>query len=411
MSREKNPLHFKKKSIIIRINIKKGEVFMRKITFLLACVFLLTQVSMAAGVEKSIRVERSGSMIIDININSDGLTSVKKDINGQTYTSLVLDNSAVTFEKGAPELRTVSTFLAVPQGMANVEIAASEYVELENISLIPSKGALTRDVNPEEVPYEFGPAYSKDGWYPSQDKMISNVENFILRDISGLRVEVTPFQYNAKENKLRVYNKLAVKVSSQVSRGMGVRVSGNINSDFEKIYGDVFMNYSSPFQTRDGRINAPDERKNLLIVAHAPFYNAVKPLADWKKKAGYDVELVKYSDVASNANDLKDYFQKKYDNGDLCFVTLVGEYEHIPTLKGKNEGANSDNMYMKLAGNDNIPDAFISRLSAKDVEDVEIMVNKTLEYEINPSAGDWYKKALGIASNEGSPKDYEELMN
>ena len=277
--------------------------------------------------------------------------------------------------------------------MANVEIAASEYVELENISLVPSKGALTRDVNPEEVPYEFGPAYSKDGWYPSQDKMISNVENFILRDISGLRVEVTPFQYNAKENKLRVYNNLTVKVSTPVNRGMGVRVSGNINSDFEKIYGDVFMNYSSPFQTRDGSVNAPDERKNLLIVAHDDFYNAVKPLADWKKKAGYDVELVKYSDVASNANDLKDYFQKKYDNGDLCFITLVGEYEHIPNLKGKNEGANSDNMFVKLAGNDNIPDAFISRLSAKDVEDVEIMVNKTLEYEINPSAGDWYKKA------------------
>ncbi|MCK9226134.1 MAG: C25 family cysteine peptidase, partial [Candidatus Muirbacterium halophilum] len=140
--------------------------------------------------------------------------------------------------------------------------------------------------------------------------------------------------------------------------------------------------------------------------AYDEFYNAAKPLADWKKKSGYDVELVKYSEVASNSNDLKAYFQKKYDNGDLCFVTLVGEYEHIPTMKGKCEGANSDNMYMKLAGDDNIPDAFISRLSAKNIEDVQIQVNKTLEYEINPADGSWATEALGIASNEGNPKDY-----
>ncbi|MCK9226133.1 MAG: hypothetical protein M0Q02_13755, partial [Candidatus Muirbacterium halophilum] len=271
---------------------------MKKLTLLLAVSILFSQFAMAASVTKELNVQR-GSMLIDIAISTDGLTSETVEIDGKTFNKIVLDNSAVTFEKGAPELRTVSAFLAVPQGMANVEIANSEYIEIENVSIIPSKGSLTRDINPEEVPYEFGPVYDKDGWYPSKDKMLSNVENFILRDISGLRVEVTPFQYNAKENKLRVYNNLSIKVTSQVNRGLGVRVSGNISSDFEKIYSDVFMNYSSPFMTRNGEINAPNESKNLLIVAYDEFYNAAKPLADWKKKSGYDVELVKYSEVAS----------------------------------------------------------------------------------------------------------------
>mgnify|MGYP001767847585 CR=1 FL=1 len=50
----------------------------------------------------------------------------------------------------------------------------------------------------------------------------------------------------------------------------------------------------------------------------------------------------------------------------LRFVVLVGDSEQIPTLKGKNEQADSDPCYVKLAGDDNVMDAFISRISAEN---------------------------------------------
>jgi gingipain R/gingipain K len=143
-------------------------------------------------------------------------------------------------------------------------------------------------------------------------------------------------------------------------------------------------------------------------VAYDKFYEASKELAKWKKKAGFDVELVKYQDVAKNREELKKYFQKKFDEGDLTFIILVGDLEHIPALRGTYEGAYSDNMFVKLAGNDNIPDAFISRISVQDEEELKRIIKKTIDYEFFPTENAvWYKQALGIASSQGSPKDYE----
>ncbi|MFA5480185.1 MAG: C25 family cysteine peptidase [Candidatus Muiribacteriota bacterium] len=381
---------------------------MKKITVLLLFMFIFSMFIHAASVQKSVRSMRNGNVILDINIDIESLLSEKITIEDKSYVKLNMENSGVTLVKGEPELRTVSAFLAMPQGSTDVQIISSEFIEVENISIVPSKGSLNRNINPADVPYEFSDVYTKDEWYPAEQNIISNFENFILRDISGIRVEITPFMYNPKQNKLKIFNKLTIGVAVNATRNSSIRVSGNISSDFEKIYSDIFMNYRSPFQTRSGAINAPEEKKNLLIVAYDEFYQEILPLADWKKKTGFEVETVKYSEVANSADSLKNYFQQKYNEGNLCFVTLVGDIEHIPALKGKYEGANSDNMYMKLAGNDNIPDAFISRLSAKNVSDVKKMVKKTLDYEMAVSEStDWYKKALGIASNEGTPTDYE----
>ncbi|MCK5682950.1 hypothetical protein KAJ27_02475, partial [bacterium] len=91
-------------------------------------------------------------------------------------------------------------------------------------------------------------------------------------------------------------------------------------------------------------------------------------------------------------------------------VIFVGDNEFIPCLRGVKENAPSDTMYTKLAGNDNIPDAMISRFSVKTLEEVEYQVYKAIQYEANPFTGDdakWYEIGMGIASSQGSPSDSE----
>ncbi|MFA7576927.1 MAG: C25 family cysteine peptidase [Candidatus Muiribacteriota bacterium] len=388
---------------------------MKKLTLILIFAVLFSVVAPAEwisfsrssekAVSRNLVADRGQEITLDINVPGVWLEDV--DVNGETYKQIRIDGSGLTLVKGEPELLNISAFLAMPfAGQANVEIIDAQYNDLKDIKIVPSKGNLTRDINPADVPYEFSNTYSVDGWYPAIETL-ANAEPFIMRDIAGVRVQITPFQYNAVQETLRVYTKFTVKVSVPATRNSDPRVSANISADYEKLYQETFMNYRSPFATRNG-IVAPQDRDNLLIVAYDDFYNAVKPLADWKKRQGYDVTFVKYGDIASNANELKAYIQNKYNRGEISFITFVGDIEHIPTLRGKYENAHSDNEYVKLAGNDNVPDAFISRLSVKNAAQAAAVAAKTVRYESQPEAGAaWYKSALAIASNEGTPADYE----
>ncbi len=98
------------------------------------------------------------------------------------------------------------------------------------------------------------------------------------------------------------------------------------------------------------------------------------------------------------------------------WIILVGDSDQIPSLSGVNEGATCDPCYTKLEGNDNHPDAAISRISATTGAHVTTQVDKILHYEQQPdtgSAADWYDEAFGVASNDsgGSPsyQDWERM--
>ena len=71
---------------------------MRKLTLLLAVSLLFSQFAMAASVTKEVRMQR-GSMLVDVAVSTDGLTSETVEIDGKTYNKIVLDGAAVTLKK------------------------------------------------------------------------------------------------------------------------------------------------------------------------------------------------------------------------------------------------------------------------------------------------------------------------
>ncbi|MDD2716070.1 MAG: C25 family cysteine peptidase [Candidatus Wallbacteria bacterium] len=342
---------------------------------------------------------------LDVNVPGVFINQVKQ--NGKTYSKLELPESSLTLLKGFPELPKITSFIALPgTSGVNASIVNSDSVIREIDPLVPSKGNLMRDINPDRVEYEFSDIYQTDGWYPKTEEMVSVSAPFKFRDIWGVQLTVIPFQFNPKENKLRIYTKLTVSVNAG-SDFKGVSRIRPDSADFENLYSDVFINYES--QSAKG-CSDPKENKNLLIIAHDSFLDSLKPLKEWKEKLGWKVDLLPVSQAGGSADGIKSFLQKRYDEGNLCFVLLVGDAEQVPTLKGKMEGADSDACYVKLAGNDNVPDAFISRISAETPDQVAYIAAKSINYEQNPATGDaaaWYKQALAIASDQGNPKDYE----
>lgn len=356
-------------------------------------------------------LERSDAAETVIRFSIPGYNAETVHNDQKEFSRISIPGTSVLLKKGFPELPKMTSMVALPGlGKVSARIIQSEFTEMETGVIIPSKGNITRDINPDSLPLEFDSVYEKDEWYPSAQNMLKVSGNFIIRDQAGLRVEIIPVQYNPIQGKIRIYTSVTVSLNTEKAVSRISRLPEN--KDFEWIFENSFINWKRS-ETRS--LQAPEIRKNLLIICHDSFAQAVKPLIDWKKKCGFTVKQV-LSSQFENAYAIKTFLSTEFEQGQLGFVLLVGDSQHIPTLKGLYENADSDPCYVKLAGNDNIMDAFISRISCEDVKQCEYIVQKTLHYEQFPaqgSDGSWYKKALAIASDEGNPKDKErmELLN
>lgn len=327
-------------------------------------------------------------------------------INGKLMSKITVPGGNPIIAKGYPELYKVTAFVAVPDcSRVIVEDIKTDYIIKKVNTVIPSKGNVLRNVDINKVPYTFGEIYNKNIWFP--EKIVKVSKPFVLRNIMGVQLEIIPFQYNPVKNEIKIIRSLTLNLKPIDIKKSTITL--NNSWDFDRLYSDIFINYSSSVKAMP---QAPEVKRNLLIITADEFYNQALELKKWKIQAGFKTDVVKVSEIGKSSDNIKAYIQNRYNNNNLSFVILIGDSDQIATLRGKYEGAPSDMCYVKLAGNDNIPDAFISRISVETPEEAEYIIMKSIYYEQYPMTGNdgnWYKQALGIASAQGNPKDYERV--
>jgi PKD repeat protein len=126
--------------------------------------------------------------------------------------------------------------------------------------------------------------------------------------------------------------------------------------------------------------------------------------------------MVDIASVGTTSAAIKSYVENYYNTNGLTFLLLVGDAPQVPTNTTGSLGGPSDNAYGYLVGNDHYPDIFVGRFSAETVDHVTTMVQRTLEYEKEPStATEWFDKGVGIGSDQGpgddNEYDYEHMRN
>ncbi|OIP28969.1 hypothetical protein AUK22_03585 [bacterium CG2_30_54_10] len=346
-----------------------------------------------------------------LQVKVEDVSFVKSEVSGNPVVSITIPGTSVSFDKGSPELPRLTALVMIdPQKSPLFKLVKgqSQVINLD-ATVIPSRGNFSRSIDPADVPFTFGDVYSQDKWYPADSDLVKMGEPFVLRDVRGVNLVVTPVQYNPVKNQLRVYRNMSVAISGAVN-GRNPASSKGITKAFEPIYKSAFINFNQVSK----RLPRLEENGRLLVICYDEFLDAVGPFLAWKKKSGLNVTVAKSSEAGKTADEIKAFIQKEYDKGGLTHIMLVGDAEQIPTLKGVKERADSDPCYTKLAGDDNVPDAIISRLSASSAKEVAYQVAKFVNYEQFPTTTDasWYRKGVGIASNQGNPTDFaraEEL--
>ena len=334
------------------------------------------------------------------------------NVNGTECVYYEIPGSIYLMEKGLPQLPTDRRSIVIPDlATTNFNVIESEFELMQTLPVLPSKGHFTRNIDPDSVLYEFDEFYLSDEWYPSENILLD--VPYIVRDLRGQTIQFNPMQYNPADGILKICKRIVVEVyndpnSQAVNPFIRSKPLDKVNKEFDAVYQSLFINYGKG----EYDYTPIEETGRVLIIYPTAFASNITPFYNWKVERGLTTLLAEYpTQTGTGSSAIKTYIQNLYNSPEgLTFIILVGEANQIPTINGQYEGAPSDPCYVKLAGSDAYPDAFISRISPSSATNLDYVLWKLIRYEKYPDTGPnaaWYLKGTGVASNEGSPPDWE----
>ena len=358
---------------------------------------------------------RPSQPIWDVNSISESNIEITFELGG--YYQELLDNgkTRVSFpggvpilKRGAPEMSRMARSIIIPD-LANMELSviSTDFIDIPLDNVEPSKGNLTRDVDPSTVPYTFGKAYETNEFYPKDIVFLR--DPYILRSLRGQTIVFQPMQYNPIERMLRVHTHIEISIQENGQSQINALTRRPFNGgsrEFENMYKEHFLNYNT-----DERYDVLGEQGPMLVISYGDFMDEMQTFVDWKNYKGIPTEMVDIADVG-DVDDMAQLIEDEYYENGIAFVLLVGDIDQIETIRRSNgAGSNSpsDNSLTFVAGSDFYPDLIIGRFSAETGDHVQTMIDRTIAYEMNPDpSADWYKKGCGFASSQGPGDDGED---
>ena len=347
-------------------------------------------------------VTDNGKQIV-VNFHLDGFNVSCVNTPRGTQNIITVPGMASMLQAGAPDL----PHYAIPSIIGDkaemqVNIAKAKYTDYENVEIAPSKGNLSRQVNPDDVPYTYGEAYSINAFFPATQAYLE--KPYIARDFRGQNIMVTPFAYNPVTKTLRVYTDLTIEMNKVSDNGVNPKtrnyMSHKMAPENKAEYSHRFIN----FNEKAPKYTFIEDRGEMLIICPEQYMEALQPLVEWKNISGRPTTIVSLIDAGGNIDTvIKSYIQSIYNDAshNLRFVLLVGDYSDLTPHKNNNDGY-SDIWFGQLEGDDYYPEVLVGRFAGNNVNDIVTQVNKVIYYEREmPEGQTWLNKGIGIAKNEG----------
>ena len=340
-------------------------------------------------------------VVVDFSLGGFYLTSVSTPNGTQQIVSV--PKMAAMLEAGAPDLPQFPV-PAIIGDLAEMEVSVlkSEFTDYPNVEIAPSKGNLSRQVDPKTVPYTYGPMYSQDAFYPEAQATLETP--YIIRDFRGQNIMVKPFTYNPTTKTLRVYHNLTIAMRKVNDNGENPKLnrnrSGKLDPEMKQAYNHRFINFGE----NATKYNFVDDRGEMLVICADQFMDGMQDFVAWKNQSGRPTTMVSLTEVGgNNGNAIKSYITDLYNDPsrNLQFVLFVGDYDHItphPFTAGYSTEY-SDNWYGQVEGTDHYEEVLIGRFSVQNDAHLANQVNKVIYYERDmPEGLTWVNKGLGIGA-------------
>ena len=316
------------------------------------------------------------------NFTFERISTVDVTTERGDFTNLQIDTYAYTSSLGAPKLPALRKVIAVPFGaevsaeMVNYEISESTL----NLPVIPAQLSIEKCADAAIPEFAYNQtSYTKRGF---DSKPVVRVEELgIMRGMRLFTLVFEPVKFNPNTNTIKVYNNVNVSVKFRgADNNLTAEKRANTYSPyFESAYSKTIFNYTID---RDVITNYPI---SYIIISDPMFEAQLQEFIEWKTEKGFNVIEAYTDDIGSTKPLIKAFIQEQYDNATAeqpapSFVLFVGDVAEIPAYDG-GEDHITDLDYVKLDGNDFLPEMYYGRFSASNTGDLQPQIDKTLIHE------------------------------
>jgi gingipain R len=307
--------------------------------------------------------------------------------------------------KDCPDLPKLAFSIIIPnQKKSHISILESQFTEYTNIHIAPSKGSLPRNIDPNSIPFIYGPSYQKDEFFPSENAILN--QPYILRDFRGQTVMINPVQYNPITKIMRVYSQMKVRIDYDGVSTTNIIESNTLPHIVAEEYDGIYKNHFINYKTTGTRYSPITEQGSLLVLCSTSYLNEILPFVKWKEMKGIKTYLVEADTIAGGLNEtnIKNLVKWYYQNKQIAYLLIVGDNTNIPPYQNLTQVAGpSDNAYGYINNGDHYPELIVGRFSGETTDEIKTQVDRTLNYEKTPnSSGNWMRTQIGIASEHGT---------
>ena len=310
---------------------------------------------------------------------------------------LRLPDGLISMVEGRPELPFVGCTVAMPvPGTPTLAILSSDFTlpRAFRVRMAP-RPELEGETNTPPQPVEPHTPF------PTAQAMVAHTG--LWRNLPLASLQIHPFRANGDGTLLGVASRLVVEAVHRNAPSVWEPVA--ISNRFRLNAQATVANFAFVPTVPESSGNVDVGAIEYLVVANAALATGVQPLVDWRRRQGYETELV--TTTSTSPTTIKDLILTRYNQGKLKFVVLVGDFEQIPFTTWSN--TSSDMWYACLTGGsspDLFPDVGLGRISGATVAVIAHQVNKILKYEQNPPSGVWFTRTILSAHREEAPGKY-----
>jgi gingipain R len=318
-------------------------------------------------------------------------------------------------QAGMPDVPKYTTTIQIPNAKEGVlSILDETHQDAYIPNMAPSKGNLSRLVNPADVPYTKGASYTNNTFFPSQIAQLN--EPFIYRDYRGQTIHLAVAQYNAMQQLLRTYITITVKIT--YSKASITNILHQVNtpeymaSEALESYKNRFVNFDINADFKKTRYTPLEQDGKLLILCPNKYLATLEPFVTWKKQKGIYTTVVKTDSITGGTTDdnIKTFINTYYAQHNNLYVILVGDNSDIPAYNELNNKttvfAYGDNPYGYISGNDHYAEIIVGRLSAGNTVQLKSQIDKIIAYEKNQNTSStWMQSLMAIGSDDPTGGD------